>query len=65
MQLQKSVRLLVRAIRNFSSLCQVRFDDRGEDEMISMICLSGMLFVIICELAAIYEAINGGHENEK
>ena len=43
----------------------VRFDDRGEDEMISMICLSGMLFAIICELAAIYEAINGGHENEK
>ena len=43
----------------------MRFDDRGEGEMISMICLSGMLFVIICELAAIYEAINGGHENEK
>lgn len=43
----------------------MRFDDRGEDERISMICLCGMLFVIICELAAIYEAINGGHENEK
>lgn len=33
--------------------------------MIGMICLSGMLFVIICELAAIYEAVNGGKENEK
>jgi len=43
----------------------VKFDDRGKDEMIKMICLIGMLFVIICELAAIYEAVNGGKENEK
>lgn len=33
--------------------------------MINMICLIGMLFVIICELAAIYEAMNGGKKDEK
>ena len=43
----------------------MRFDDKGENEMIGMICLSSLLFVIICELAAIYEAVNGGKENEK